>query len=243
MTELIDLTPNVDAPLMYFINLDTAEDRRNHFLTQVSEFSTPFKIVRFSAINGLTHQFSDVESSLFSNYKTQWFFINESLTKKIMGNQLSHFHILLDIIKYNHPYAIIVQDDVVFKKDFEIYVDRVLKSVPSDAEMINLGYHKEACGAYFLPLDLTDTTIENAHSLMQINDSICVMNEEINPASLSYIITLKGAKNLVEHFAINGFEKETDNNFNAYLKQKNIFYASSPILCTGNHHFPSSIFL
>jgi len=243
LTDLTDLTVGVETPLMYFINLDGAEDRRTHFLSQVKQFKRVFRITRIPAINGMTHQFSENELAMFQNYKSQWFFCNSSLTKKIMGNQLSHYYILNDVVKNNHPYAIIVQDDVVFKKDFETYIISVLKACPSNAEIINLGYHKEAWGAHFLPLDLNDKQIENTHSVRQINDSVCVMSEHINPCSLAYIVTLKGARNLMEYFNLNGFKRETDHNFNEYLVSKNIFYASTPILCTGNHHFPSSIFL
>jgi GR25 family glycosyltransferase involved in LPS biosynthesis len=243
MSELIDLTIGNETLTMYCINLDSAEDRKIHFLQQIEKFSKPIKVIRVPAVNGLTHNFSEKELSMFTNYSTQWFFCREKLTKKIMGNQLSHFYTLLDIVKNNTPYAIVFQDDVILKKDFEMHIDRVLKSVPSDTEIINLGFHKEACGAHFVPFDLNDHTIENAHSKIQLTDGVCVLKEEINPCSLAYIITQKGAKNLVDFFTTNGFEKETDRNFNKYLCSKNIFYASSPILCTGNHHFPSSIFL
>ena len=243
MTETIDLTIGEFVPTMYCVNLDSAEDRRNHFLSQAAKFSGKFKLTRFSAVNGLTYQFSEKELSMFENYKTQWFYSCERVRKKIMGNQLSHYYILLNVVKNNSPCAIVVQDDVIFKEDFFSYITRTLKCVPSDAEIINLGYHKEARGDHYLPLDLNDPIVAHAHIKERITDGVCTIGTNINPCSLAYIITLKGAKNLVEYFHANGFEKETDHNFNEYLNSRNIFYASIPILCTGNHHFPSSIFV
>lgn len=242
MTETIDLTLGEFVPTMYLINLDSAEDRRNHFLSQAVKFGGEFDLIRFPAINGLTYQFSEKELSMFENYKTQWFYFLENVRKKIMGNQLSHYYVLNDVIKNNRPYALVVQDDVVFKEDFPSYIIQVLKCVPSDAEMINLGYHKEANGAHFVSLDLKDPIVAHAHVKERITDGVCTFGPNINPCSLAYIITLKGAKNMVEYFNENGFAKETDHNFNLYLITKNIFYASIPILCTGNHHFRSSIF-
>ena len=242
MATTIDLTLGEFVPTMYLINLDSAEDRRNHFLSQFANFEGQFSLIRVSAINGLTHQFSEKELSMFENYKTQWFYSLENIMKKIMGNQLSHYYILNDVIKKNLPYAVVVQDDVVFKNDFCAHITRVLKCVPFDAEMINLGTHKEACRSHVVPLDLNDPETEYAYVKERVTDGVCIMSEGVNPCSLAYIITLKGAKNMVEYFDANGFAKETDHNFNEYLHSKNIFYASSPILCTGNHHFPSSVF-
>jgi GR25 family glycosyltransferase involved in LPS biosynthesis len=243
MTTTIDLTLGEIIPTMYLINLDDAEDRRNHFLSQIAKMGSQFNVIRVSAVNGLTYQFSEKELNMFENYKTQWFYNRENMRKKIMGNQLSHYYVLNDVIKNNRPYALVFQDDVVFKEDFLAHITRALKCVPSDAEIINLGYHKEADGPHFVPLDLKDPIVAYAHVKERITDGVCTLGPNINPCSLAYIITLKGAKNLVEYFDTNGFEKETDHNFNLYLIAKNIFYASIPILCTGNHHFPSSIFL
>jgi GR25 family glycosyltransferase involved in LPS biosynthesis len=243
MAESIDLLTDGIIPTMYYINLDNAEDRRNHFLSQATKFNASFKLTRVPAVNGMSHHFTQEELVMFENYKQLWFYPYDITRKKIMGNQLSHYYTLIDVLKNNYPYAVIVQDDVVFKDDFVTHINRVLKCVPSDAEIINLGYHKEACGAHFVPLDLNDPETENAHVKGLVTDRVCIMGGGINPCSLAYIVTLKGAKNLVEHFNANGFQKESDHNFNEYLMSKNIFYASSPILCTGNHHFPSSIFL
>ena len=57
-----------------------------------------------------------------------------------------------------------------------------------------------------------------------------------------YLVTLKGAENLVDYFNIVGFKAATDGNFNEYLEAKDLTYTSRPVLCTGNEKFQSSIF-
>lgn len=226
----------------YCINLDRAEDRRSHFLKQVEHIGESFDIIRFPAIDGNSYTFSDKETNMFANYKNNWFGQYEGLTKRIMGNQLSHYYILCEVVKNNNAFAIVVQDDVLFRAGFERHLTEVMQHAPPDAEIISLGHHKVACGTHFEPWDLNDPTKDNDHSKMQVTPKVCILREGISPASLAYIVTLKGAQNLVAHFDKQGFKLETDHNFNLYLQAKNIFYASTPVLCTGNHHFKSSIF-
>lgn len=78
---------------------------------------------------------------------------------------------------------------------------------------------------------------------ININDYVCILNETVNPCSLGYIVTLKGAKNLINHFNTVGFLRATDWNYNDYLRRKNIFYGSSLVLCTGNPNLGSDIFI
>ena len=76
-----------------------------------------------------------------------------------------------------------------------------------------------------------------------VNSYISILNDTVNPCSLGYIVTLNGAKNLINHFNTNGFLRATDWNFNDYLRSKNIFYGSNLVLCTGNPDFSSDIFV
>ena len=76
-----------------------------------------------------------------------------------------------------------------------------------------------------------------------INVSKCILKENINPCSLAYILTLKGAKNMVSFFEKTGFLRATDGNFNDYLQTKKIFYGSTTVLVTGNSDLKSDIFI
>ena len=45
---------------------------------------------------------------------------SEPITRRIMGNQLSHYYTLKHIINNKYEYSIICQDDVMFKPRFFI---------------------------------------------------------------------------------------------------------------------------
>jgi hypothetical protein len=221
---------------IYFINLDRRPDRNEHFLKQCSDNNIPFnKTKRFKALDGNTYEFSKEEKYLFRNvdYRTQ------NYAKKIMSNQLSHYYILQEMIKNNYQYIIIFQDDIIFKKDFVKELNNIMKNIPNDAEIINIAFHKYASFNQFVPWNFNE---ENTMIHKHINDGICILQNTVNPCSLGYIVTLKGANNLINHFNTTGFLRATDWNFNDYLNSKNIFYGSKVVLGTGNCDFSSDIF-
>jgi GR25 family glycosyltransferase involved in LPS biosynthesis len=237
MTETMDLTVHGTDPLFYLINLDSATNRWEHFVDQVTRFNHPVYVKRFSAIHGDTHVFTEEETRLFENLDCRY----QNYGNRVKGNQLSHYYILKYIVRHQTPYAIVCQDDVMFCDDFIKKLMNTLKYMPKDAEMVNIGFHEEPCFSHFVPWDFNDKNLRMRHVKSLVNDYIGVV--DWNPCSLAYIITLQGAKNMVEHFDKTGFLRETDHNFNTYLLNKNIFYGSVPVLCTGTTIFGSSIFL
>jgi len=228
-----------DISKIYFINLDRRPDRYEHFLKQCNDNEIEFsKIVRFRALDGNTYKFNTKEKELFINadYRTQ------NYAKKIMGNQLSHYYILKEMIKNNYNYIIIFQDDVILKDDFNEQINKLLENIPENAEIINFGFHKTALLKDFEALDLNNQIENKVQAETYINDYVCVLAKNINPCSLAYLVTLKGANNLVNHFNKTGFLRATDWNYTDYLESKNINYATTTVLCTGNPKFGSDIF-
>lgn len=224
---------------IYYINLDRRPDRREHFENQCKIEGIPLnKIQRFEALDGNTYNFSEEQLRMFSrcDFSRQPFF------RKIMGNQLSHYNILKEMIDKQYEYIIILQDDVVFKNGFIQRIDTVLTSVPDDAEIINIGFNQNALYAHFVPWDLNSTNDRDTICKQKVNEDICIWSDTINPCSLGYIVTLKGATNLVAYFNTIGFLRATDWNYNDYLRARNIFYGSSTVLCTGNPNLGSDIF-
>ena len=224
----------------YYINLDRRLDRKKHFLYYYEKEKLPIdKLERFTAIDGLTYQFNDEELKLFDNVDYKY----APFAKKIMGNQLSHYYILKEMVEKKYNYIVIFQDDVMLKNNFANRFDRVINSIPSDAELINIGLHKYACLEHFIPWDLSRE--EDDYSQIgkhKINNEICILHNGINPCSLAYIVTLQGAINLLTYFEKTTFLKATDVNYNDYLNMKNIFYCSNTVLCTGNSDLGSDIF-
>jgi GR25 family glycosyltransferase involved in LPS biosynthesis len=226
--------------MMYYINLDRRPNRNEHFFNQCIYANIPFsKIKRYQAIDGSTYQFTEEQKAMFKkvDYK------NHSYEKNIMGNQLSHYNILLEMIEKEYEYILICQDDVIFRKDFNKELNIVMADVPVDAEIINIGFHKFAAYNQFIPWDLNQRTEDAVMTKKVINKGICILTETTNPCSLAYIVTLKGAKNMVQHFNKIGFLRATDWNYNDYLRNKNIFYGSRIVLCTGDNTLGSDIFV
>jgi GR25 family glycosyltransferase involved in LPS biosynthesis len=231
---------------IYYINLDKRQDRNTHFLNQCRQHELPFsKIQRFQAIDGLTFQFTEDMHNMFVNcdyFRTLKFYreknmdekhykIAEGLTKKIMGNQLSHYTILNDIVNNNYEYAIIFQDDAKLNNNFVEYIDNLIENLPEDTEIMNIGANKLADGSHVIPWDFEKDS-EETIIIEPINDYVGRLHKEMNPCSLAYIVTRKGARNLVEYFNTVGFLKATDFNFNHYLMSKNIFYSCRKIMAT-----------
>jgi len=228
--------------MIYFINLNRREDRKHHFLNQCMKENLPMKkVCRIEAIDGVIYKFHINELNMFSNAD----FLNntDNIIKKIMGNQLSHYYILKEIIATNQQLTIVFQDDAVLIPNFAEYIENVINNLPRNAEIINIGLHKAADLYYSEPwsFNKNGNDIDKISSQV-INEYICKLKPDVNPCSLAYIITLEGAKNMVSYFEQYGFAMATDFNFNDYLLSKDIFYSSNTILVTGNPSLGSDIF-
>lgn len=230
--------------LVYFINLDRREDRKYHFVGECIIENIPIdQICRASAIDGLKYEFFQYELDMFAYSKSLTNDNKDCIIKKIMGNQLSHYYLLKEIIKEKQELCIICQDDAVLIDDFVGYINNITTNLPDDAEIINIGLHKHVDLQYCVPWEFNTTGDDTDKiSIQIINPYICKMKPFINPCSLAYIVTLQGAKNIIEYFDKNGFKKETDYNFNEYLLSKDIFYSSNTILATSNPKLGSDIF-
>jgi len=231
---------NIDR--MYYINLDRRPDRNIHFLNECKYHELSMdKIIRMRAIDGLTYMYSSDEYEIFKY--ANFLDLPQSIVHKLMGNQLSHYYILDDIVKHNYKYTIVLQDDAIFIPNVKHYINDLIPNIPENAELVNIGLHQEAEYSYFEPWKFnTETNDVDKISKEVVNSYICKLKPEINPCSLAYIVTLQGAKNIIEYFSINGFRKATDHNFNEYLVEKDIFYSSNTILVTGNPKLGSDIF-
>ncbi len=229
----------LDIDMVYYINLDKRKDRNEHVINQLKKAAiTDNKITRYTAIDGDTYSFSDEELDLFKKAD----FMHTPSSKKMMGNQLSHFSIFKDMLKNNYDKVLILQDDVVLRENFIEQFNNVSNSIPSDCEIVNLGTHEYCYFNVFKAYDLTADDDYNRVEKEKINEYISIWKNNIQPCSLSYIITNQGSKNMIKYFEENGFPCGTDIAFNRYLQAKNIFYGSRTVLCTGDPSFGTDIF-
>jgi len=221
----------------YYINLDKRPDRNTHFIEQCKEENIPdHKIHRFTGLDGDTYNFSNLELAMFKNSDV----LRLPNRNRFMGNQLSHYYILKDIIQHNYPFCIVFQDDSILREGFLSYLDEIIDNLPEDSEIINIGFHKFCVGKNFIPWNFSEI---NTNISQPVTNSVSRLKQGINPCSLAYIVTLQGARNLVEYFDRTTFLRATDGNFNDYLEKRDIFYGSNNVLVTGNNKFASDIFI
>lgn len=229
---------NVDK--IYLINLERRKDRLEHFLNECKRENIDMnKVQIFKAFDAKTYELKDTELRMFSNID---FDLDTFHGKPCICNQLSHYNILLDIVKKKYKKCIIFQDDVRLRSNFKKDINDVLNNLPRNAEFIWIGLHKMAAGSYFEDFPIEDVNIDRYYVKEKINDYICRLADNINPCSLAYIATYEGALKYVEHVNKYGFRYATDGNFNKYLLSKNIMYSSYDVLCTGNSKFKSDVF-
>lgn len=225
---------------IYYINLDRRPERNAHFIGECLRQNLPFeKVERYVAVDGYVYRPTEEELWMFNIADFQF----DITVNRLMANQLSHYNLLKKIIENNYEYAIICQDDVMFIDNFVEHIDNILANIPEDAEIINFGFHKVACMSKFVPWTFGEPA---PYVGKKMNDYVCKMyrtfESYFNPCSLAYIVTKKGARNLVDYFDTVGFLRATDWNYNDYLSSKDICYASNEILATGNNCFVSDVF-
>ena len=240
---------------LYYINLARCPDRNKSFINNCRKQDIPFlKIQRFEAVDGTTFGFTKEVINMFMNcdfFRTLIKFRKSGMdeknykiavetSRKIMGNQLSHYNILHDIVNNNYEYVIVCQDDAMFNNNFVEYIDKLMENIPEDAELINIGLNKHPQCAITTPWDFNQEA-DSSIAKEMVNNYVCKLKPDTNPCSLAYIVTLQGAKNLIQYFLTHGFLKATDYNYNEYLTNKDIFYCSRKILVTSGE-FKSDIF-
>ena len=230
---------SIDVDMIYYINLKRREDRDCHIRSQLQMAGIDSsQITRFDALDGTLYTFSKEEEAFF----TKCSYKSTPSYKKIMGNQLSHFYIYRDMLQKKYKKILILQDDAILCQHFLQNFNLLANNIPLEAEIINIGLHKTAYYNSFEAYDLTGDCNADHVEQEYINEYACVWKPHLQPCSLAYILTQKGAQNIIDFFTTQGFLYETDHSLNKYLKAKNIFFGSRKILVTGNPKLGTDIF-
>lgn len=149
------------------------------------------------------------------------------------------------ILDNNLEYALICQDDVYFVDDFKLHLENILSNMPPDTDIINIGLHEYYCYAHFVAFDIRSQdsqSVLNRFYKSKINDFVGVLNERVNTCSLAYIMTRKGAQQVIDYTKNHGVLEATDNHINKFFISKGTYYGSLRILATGEPSFGSDIF-
>jgi len=144
-----DHTKPVGIDMIYYINLDSRGDRREHMEDQLRQFNIPFQ--RKSA-----YKFSSYEeakaSPEFHDYLTSHRVVEHQEERKhgfVISCFLSHLSLYKQIAQMNVDgsngrYFLILEDDVNIPYGWEERFAQKIKSVPYDFDVLRIGYWAEA---------------------------------------------------------------------------------------------------
>jgi GR25 family glycosyltransferase involved in LPS biosynthesis len=222
---------------IFYINLDRRQDRKEKCEKQFKDQNLEF--IRYPGIDGKSYKFNSKELQMFKNAD----FMNYTNYLQCMGNFLSHWNIWYKIIEKNLDYAIVFQDDIAIIPNFKEEIQKIILNLPEDTEFIFIAqqYNNSSLQSYDI-VNQNKNINFNYFFKKSVNEYVGYLKNHINPCSLGYIITRKGAMNIIRHTKKQGVIRATDGHLNDYLTNKNIFYGSILVLGTSNPIFGSDIF-
>ncbi len=142
-------TPEYD---IYLINLKRRPDRYKQFMKYYGESDIYNKqLIKFNAIDGSLLNVNNIPLTDLarnelkqldnSGFRTKHY----QLTKGAIGCYLSHVKLWEHILKKNTEYALILEDDAKIPKHINATIQKQLKYIPSDWDIILLGHICTEC--------------------------------------------------------------------------------------------------
>jgi glycosyl transferase family 25 len=194
---------------IYCINLRRRTDRLTHFLDKYpNNLMGKLKIV--GAVDSLTHVLS--EEDLVKLKKADW---DINVGRGQWGCSFSHESVWRNIIENKLEYAIVLEDDAVFSRKDDL-VDFLKMFKMLELRVCFLG-----------PENHPENTPKTPHDFNDLQCP-CICKLKSNLGSMSYIITLNGAKDLVKIIDTVGHYRAVDQIINDYMKQKQQWFCISP---------------
>jgi len=170
----------------YFINLDRRIDRKNILMNYKHQYDILCNLQRFNAYDGKSFQKLNMLpfNCVLSNNQKEHILNNHSVSGGILsygglGCALSHRALLDIIIKNKYENTLIFEDDIIITSNFSEKLSAL--KIPADYDLFFLGYH-------------------SAHNVKSFDENINKCHRIYGLYGL--IISLKGAKKLVEEFKI-----------------------------------------
>ena len=197
---------------VYCINLRRRPDRLSRFLERFPANWYP-KIRIFGAVDGANHELSASERFALRNAdwpidrgRGQW------------GCSFSHEQIWRSIIAKKSEYAMVLEDDATLTGDPALFETLIRSVKESRIPLVFLG-----------PSNHPENTPSRPHSFTNlVKPGICRIQS--NLGTMSYLITLSGATDLLKIIDERGHYRAIDQLINDYLKGRDNWYCSSPPL-------------
>lgn len=122
--------------IFYIVNLDKDKERKANILYQLKKQKiNNFKFI--SAVEGSKLKDEDLKNDTFQN-KKNYYKWNIKLSKSEIGCALSHLKIYKEFINSSYNLAIIFEDDIFFKYQFDTEIRSLINNFFSDKKQILL---------------------------------------------------------------------------------------------------------
>ena len=195
-------------PSLFYLNLERRPDRRAQVERQLEAEGAhgAFNVHRFVSIDGLSATFSKQELQLFARAD----FRGDQNEAQLMANQLSHFAIWSIVAAGGEPFAVVLQDDCILKRNFSALLLEMSQHQPEDTLVTFFALNGESIFSHSRAWPIEEQYDPDAFSVqLGGNRFVARCRSRINPASLGYIVTREGAQALVSHFSKAGFVAAT----------------------------------
>jgi GR25 family glycosyltransferase involved in LPS biosynthesis len=198
---------------VYLINMDKDKDRLITATNHCNELSIDFE--RFPGID--PKQLLQKEKNKYLNNFNQYF-----MPYGVVGCAYSHIYIWLDAIKNNYKNILILEDDVIYKKEnFYENFENAYNELPNDYDLFFIGY--------------------NAGNNIQSNDFKYIYQpKKLFYQTHSYIVSLEGCKKLVKIIQNNKINNPIDNIISQNKHLLNIYLIKN-VLTYQDRNYESNI--
>lgn len=145
---------------IYLINLKRNKERLEHFIEEYMMSDLRYKAFnRLDAVDGSKVALEDVLSDKAlaeikeiesTGYRTKHY----QLTRGAIGCYLSHKKLYDKIASGNAPYGLIFEDDVIIDKNIFAKLNKTIREIPNDWDMLLLGCHCITCDRFKTYMDI-----------------------------------------------------------------------------------------
>lgn len=193
----------------YCINLRRRKDRLSNFINNFPlRYMNNLQIV--GAVDASNYILSAEDSEKLKN--ADW---DIQKGKGQWGCSFSHESVWRNMLENKIPYAVILEDDAVFNKNEDF------------TEFLKMFRLLDLRACYLGPDNHIENTKTNPH---KFDDLVCpgICWLKSNLGSMSYFISLEGARDLTEIVNKKGHYRAVDQLINDYMKKRNQWFCISP---------------
>ncbi len=210
----------------FVISLAYAKDRQKEIKRQLA--SVPFEF--WTATDG--KNLNNIEKKLYQKLSAskqfdkktqQWVALYPSLHKGEIGCYLSHYRLLQHIVAEKIPMAVILEDDIIFEKNWQILPEMLAKTY-HEWDVVRL------CGLRKRKFNVIEAVISN-YDLVKLSNTAC--------GTQAYMVSLAGAKKLLKLLRV--MFLPVDITIDSYWQHDIAFYAIQPYPIAPHQVFESMI--